>query len=47
MKKVFIIGLDGGPYREVKEWIDAGELPFLYFSVRTTIKTNNKNFFHK
>jgi predicted AlkP superfamily phosphohydrolase/phosphomutase len=29
MKKVFIIGLDGGPYREVKEWIDAGELPFL------------------
>jgi len=29
MKKVFIIGLDGGPYKEVKEWIEAGELPFL------------------
>jgi len=29
MKRVFIIGLDGGPYGEVKEWIEAGELPFL------------------
>ncbi len=29
MKKVFIIGLDGGPYKEVKEWISSGELPFL------------------
>ncbi|MCK4320913.1 alkaline phosphatase family protein [candidate division WOR-3 bacterium] len=29
MKKVFIIGLDGGPYKEVKEWIESGELPFL------------------
>lgn len=28
-KKVFIIGLDGGPYREVKEWIEEGRLPFL------------------
>ncbi len=29
MKKVFIIGLDGGPYKEVKEWIENGDLPFL------------------
>ena len=29
MKKVFIIGLDGGPYKEIKEWIGKGELPFL------------------
>ncbi|MBN1694063.1 alkaline phosphatase family protein [candidate division WOR-3 bacterium] len=29
MNKVFLIGLDGAPYKEVKEWIEAGELPFL------------------
>lgn len=29
MRKVFIIGLDGAPYKEMKEWIEAGELPFL------------------
>lgn len=29
MKKVFIIGLDGGPYKEIKEWIEKDELPFL------------------
>jgi predicted AlkP superfamily phosphohydrolase/phosphomutase len=29
MKKVFIIGFDGGPYKEIKEWIEKGELPFL------------------
>jgi predicted AlkP superfamily phosphohydrolase/phosphomutase len=29
MKKVFIIGLDGAPYKEVKEWIEEGKLPFL------------------
>ncbi len=29
MNKVFIIGLDGAPYKEFKEWIKKGELPFL------------------
>lgn len=29
MKKVFIIGLDGAPYKEIKEWLEASELPFL------------------
>lgn len=29
MNKIFLIGLDGAPYKEVKEWIEAGELPFL------------------
>ena len=28
MKKLFIIGLDGAPYQEVKEWIENGDLPF-------------------
>ena len=29
MKKVFIIGFDGGPYKEIKDWTEKGELPFL------------------
>lgn len=29
MKKICIIGLDGGPYKEIKEWVEEGELPFL------------------
>jgi len=29
MKKVFVIGFDGGPYKEIKQWVEAGELPFL------------------
>jgi predicted AlkP superfamily phosphohydrolase/phosphomutase len=29
MKKVFIIGFDGGPYKEIKGWVEKGELPFL------------------
>ncbi len=29
MKKVFIVGFDGAPYKEIKEWIEKGELVFL------------------
>ncbi|MEO0293655.1 MAG: alkaline phosphatase family protein [candidate division WOR-3 bacterium] len=29
MKKVLVVGLDGAPYKEIKEWVEKGELSFL------------------